>query len=196
MFSLIFCQHKELINPTNEIYSRILTDLFVCLCTHATASGHLLQRRAGHWAVLHGKGSRTGAQRRVVLQQSVDRLRVYSLAKWSKAHCTHKHTLHTCSCIDIYSLLQMIETECFAELNVFNLDGTLPSDLDWRGQPSPPPKQGLLYRLFRQVGPPVQSTYCITECTQTQWLMFIFQVSCLALKVTFYLSKRPATTDR
>uniref|UniRef100_A0A665TFF8 G protein-coupled receptor kinase n=1 Tax=Echeneis naucrates TaxID=173247 RepID=A0A665TFF8_ECHNA len=48
---------------------------------------------------------------------------------------------------------EMIETECFAELNVFYQDGTVPPDLDWRGQPSPPPKQGLLQRLFgRQVG--------------------------------------------
>uniref|UniRef100_A0AAQ4RMS1 G protein-coupled receptor kinase n=1 Tax=Gasterosteus aculeatus aculeatus TaxID=481459 RepID=A0AAQ4RMS1_GASAC len=42
----------------------------------------------------------------------------------------------------------MIETECFTELNVFHQDGTVPPDLDWRGQPSPPPKQGLLQRLF------------------------------------------------
>lgn len=49
-------------------------------------------------------------------------------------------------------LLQMIETECFLELNVFYEDGAVPPDLDWRGQPSPPPKQGLLQRLFgRQV---------------------------------------------
>ncbi|CAF97275.1 unnamed protein product [Tetraodon nigroviridis] len=48
---------------------------------------------------------------------------------------------------------QMIETGCFAELNVFHPDGTVPPDLDWRGQPSPPPKRGLLQRLFgRQVG--------------------------------------------
>ncbi|MBN3298701.1 GRK6 kinase, partial [Amia calva] len=47
---------------------------------------------------------------------------------------------------------EMIETECFKELNVFYTDGTVPPDLDWRGQPSPPPKQGLLQRLFgRQV---------------------------------------------
>uniref|UniRef100_A0A3B5APX4 G protein-coupled receptor kinase n=1 Tax=Stegastes partitus TaxID=144197 RepID=A0A3B5APX4_9TELE len=47
---------------------------------------------------------------------------------------------------------EMIETECFMELNVFYQDGTVPPDLDWRGQPSPPPKQGLLQRLFgRQV---------------------------------------------
>uniref|UniRef100_A0A673N7M1 G protein-coupled receptor kinase n=1 Tax=Sinocyclocheilus rhinocerous TaxID=307959 RepID=A0A673N7M1_9TELE len=43
---------------------------------------------------------------------------------------------------------EMIETECFKELNILNLDATVPPDLDWRGQPSPPPKQGLLQRLF------------------------------------------------
>lgn len=49
-------------------------------------------------------------------------------------------------------LFQMIETSCFDELNVFHQDGGVPPDLDWRGQPSPPPKQGLLQRLFgRQV---------------------------------------------
>lgn len=49
-------------------------------------------------------------------------------------------------------LFQMIETECFKELNVFSTDGTVPPDLDWKGQPSPQPKKGLLQRLFsRQV---------------------------------------------
>ncbi|XP_062867124.1 G protein-coupled receptor kinase 6 isoform X2 [Trichomycterus rosablanca] len=43
---------------------------------------------------------------------------------------------------------EMIESECFKELNVLNLDGSVPPDLDWRGQPSPPPKQGLMQRLF------------------------------------------------
>lgn len=53
---------------------------------------------------------------------------------------------------------QMIESECFKELNVLNLDGSVPPDLDWRGQPSPPPKQGLLQRLFgRQVSTASQS---------------------------------------
>uniref|UniRef100_A0A8D3E185 G protein-coupled receptor kinase n=1 Tax=Scophthalmus maximus TaxID=52904 RepID=A0A8D3E185_SCOMX len=48
---------------------------------------------------------------------------------------------------------EMIATECFTELNVFLQDGTVPPDLDWRGQPSPPPKLGLMQRLFgRQVG--------------------------------------------
>lgn len=51
-----------------------------------------------------------------------------------------------------FSLFQMIETECFKELNVFSTDGTVPPDLDWKGQPSPQPKKGLLQRLFsRQV---------------------------------------------
>ncbi|CAB1316480.1 unnamed protein product [Coregonus sp. 'balchen'] len=44
--------------------------------------------------------------------------------------------------------MEMIESECFQELNVFHTDGTVPPDLDWRGQPSPTPKQGLLQRLF------------------------------------------------
>lgn len=53
----------------------------------------------------------------------------------------------------------MIETECFAELNIFYQDGAVPPDLDWRGQPSPPPKQGLLQRLFgRQVSGTPQLT--------------------------------------
>ncbi|XP_061596535.1 G protein-coupled receptor kinase 6 isoform X2 [Cololabis saira] len=51
-------------------------------------------------------------------------------------------------CVSIPWQNEMIETECFSELNVFHLDGVVPPDLDWRGQPSPPPKQGLLQRLF------------------------------------------------
>lgn len=48
----------------------------------------------------------------------------------------------------------MVETECFQELNVFGLDGSVPPDLDWKGQPPAPPKKGLLQRLFsRQVTP-------------------------------------------
>ncbi|XP_074148376.1 G protein-coupled receptor kinase 6 isoform X5 [Sminthopsis crassicaudata] len=43
---------------------------------------------------------------------------------------------------------EMIETECFKELNVFGMDGTVPPDLDWKGLPSPQPKKGLLQRLF------------------------------------------------
>uniref|UniRef100_A0A3Q2PN17 G protein-coupled receptor kinase n=1 Tax=Fundulus heteroclitus TaxID=8078 RepID=A0A3Q2PN17_FUNHE len=55
-------------------------------------------------------------------------------------------------CVSIPWQNEMIETECFNELNVFNEDGIVPPDLDWKGQPSPTPKQGLLQRLFgRQV---------------------------------------------
>uniref|UniRef100_A0A8V0YDK4 G protein-coupled receptor kinase n=1 Tax=Gallus gallus TaxID=9031 RepID=A0A8V0YDK4_CHICK len=43
---------------------------------------------------------------------------------------------------------EMIETDCFKELNVFSTDGTVPPDLDWKGQPSPQPKKGLLQRFF------------------------------------------------
>ncbi|XP_040429820.1 G protein-coupled receptor kinase 6 isoform X2 [Cygnus olor] len=43
---------------------------------------------------------------------------------------------------------EMIETECFKELNVFSTDGSVPPDLDWKGQPSPQPKKGLLQRFF------------------------------------------------
>lgn len=61
--------------------------------------------------------------------------------------------------------MQMIETECFTELNVFYQDGTVPPDLDWRGQPSPPPKQGLLQRLFgRQVSGNSQVASVLLHC--------------------------------
>lgn len=59
----------------------------------------------------------------------------------------------------ISALLQMIETECFKELNVFSTDGSVPPDLDWKGQPSPQPKKGLLQRFFsRQVRKSVHPT--------------------------------------
>lgn len=45
------------------------------------ASGNLLQRRAGHRAVLHGQRRRPGAQRRVFLQQSVHGQRLHPLAE-------------------------------------------------------------------------------------------------------------------
>ncbi|KAM9788923.1 G protein-coupled receptor kinase 6 [Neosynchiropus ocellatus] len=52
-------------------------------------------------------------------------------------------------CVSIPWQNEMIETECFAELNVLQPDGSVPPDLDWRGQPPPPPpKLGLLQRLF------------------------------------------------
>ncbi|KAA8594548.1 hypothetical protein FQN60_011683, partial [Etheostoma spectabile] len=43
----------------------------------------------------------------------------------------------------------MIEMECFKEINVYETDGTLCSDLDVN-RPNPPPKRGFFYRLFRR----------------------------------------------
>ncbi|XP_051779183.1 G protein-coupled receptor kinase 5 isoform X1 [Erpetoichthys calabaricus] len=44
---------------------------------------------------------------------------------------------------------EMIETECFKELNMFGANGGLPPDLDRTCTPEPP-KKGLLQRLFRR----------------------------------------------
>ncbi|XP_051896758.1 G protein-coupled receptor kinase 5-like [Pristis pectinata] len=44
---------------------------------------------------------------------------------------------------------EMIETECFKELNVFGPNGTRSPDLDWNLLPEPP-KRSLLDRLFRR----------------------------------------------
>lgn len=137
-----------------------LTSRTACL----PASGHLLQRRAGHRAVLHGQRRRAGAQRRVLLQQSLHGQRLHPLAERGELPKKSPARVPKGPLRDTVSLVpQMIETGCFAELNVFYQDGTVPPDLDWRGQPSPPPKQGLLQRLFgRQVGGTVDtaSFYC------------------------------------
>uniref|UniRef100_A0A672N840 G protein-coupled receptor kinase n=1 Tax=Sinocyclocheilus grahami TaxID=75366 RepID=A0A672N840_SINGR len=42
---------------------------------------------------------------------------------------------------------EMIETECFSDLNVFGPQGTRPPDLDWN-QPPEPPRRSLLDRIF------------------------------------------------
>uniref|UniRef100_A0A8D2LJF7 G protein-coupled receptor kinase n=1 Tax=Varanus komodoensis TaxID=61221 RepID=A0A8D2LJF7_VARKO len=53
---------------------------------------------------------------------------------------------------------EMIDMECFKELNVFGPDGAVPPDLDWKGQQPTVPKKGLLQRLFsRQVT-------CVENC--------------------------------
>uniref|UniRef100_G3PD97 G protein-coupled receptor kinase n=1 Tax=Gasterosteus aculeatus aculeatus TaxID=481459 RepID=G3PD97_GASAC len=44
---------------------------------------------------------------------------------------------------------EMIETECFRDLNVFGPQGTRPPDLDW-DQPPEPPRRSLLDRIFRR----------------------------------------------
>ena len=48
-----------------------------------------------------------------------------------------------------FFLLQMIETDCFSELNVFGPDGSVTPDLI-EGQPPPPPSRNLLDRIFRR----------------------------------------------
>lgn len=49
---------------------------------------------------------------------------------------------------------EMIETECFSDLNVFGPQGTRPPDLDWN-QPPEPPRRSLLDRIFRRHHPEV-----------------------------------------
>nr|XP_033783525.1 G protein-coupled receptor kinase 6 isoform X2 [Geotrypetes seraphini] len=56
---------------------------------------------------------------------------------------------------------EMIETECFKELNVLAADGSVPPDLDWRGQPPPQPKKGLLQRLFSRQD-------CCGNCSESE----------------------------
>uniref|UniRef100_A0A8D0HDJ0 G protein-coupled receptor kinase n=1 Tax=Sphenodon punctatus TaxID=8508 RepID=A0A8D0HDJ0_SPHPU len=47
---------------------------------------------------------------------------------------------------------EMIETECFKDLNMFGSNGTRSPDLDWKQLPEPP-KRSLLQRLFRRHAP-------------------------------------------
>ncbi|XP_076859352.1 G protein-coupled receptor kinase 5 isoform X1 [Brachyhypopomus gauderio] len=49
---------------------------------------------------------------------------------------------------------EMIETECFSDLNVFGPQGSRPPDLDWN-QPPEPPRRRLLDRIFRRHQPEV-----------------------------------------
>uniref|UniRef100_A0A096MEM1 G protein-coupled receptor kinase n=1 Tax=Poecilia formosa TaxID=48698 RepID=A0A096MEM1_POEFO len=44
---------------------------------------------------------------------------------------------------------EMIEMECFKEINIYETDGMLCPDLDMN-RPNPPPKRGFFYRLFRR----------------------------------------------
>ncbi|KAG8135556.1 hypothetical protein E2320_008572, partial [Naja naja] len=46
---------------------------------------------------------------------------------------------------------EMIETECFKELNVFGPNGTISPDLN-KNYPPEPPKKGLLHRIFKRQG--------------------------------------------
>ncbi|XP_059913605.1 G protein-coupled receptor kinase 6 isoform X2 [Gadus macrocephalus] len=50
-------------------------------------------------------------------------------------------------CVSIPWQNEMVESECFGELSVLHAEGPVPPDLDWRGQPPPPPKQGMMHRM-------------------------------------------------
>ncbi|KAG8441205.1 hypothetical protein GDO86_006812 [Hymenochirus boettgeri] len=52
-------------------------------------------------------------------------------------------------CVSIPWQNEMIETECFKDLNIFGPNGTRSPDLDWRQLPEPP-KRSLLQRIFRR----------------------------------------------
>ncbi|KAE8619504.1 hypothetical protein XENTR_v10009818 [Xenopus tropicalis] len=52
-------------------------------------------------------------------------------------------------CVPIPWQNEMIETECYKDLNIFGPNGTRSPDLDWRQLPEPP-KRSLLQRLFRR----------------------------------------------
>lgn len=52
-------------------------------------------------------------------------------------------------CVSIPWQNEMIETECFKDLNLFGPNGTRSPDLDWRQLPEPP-KRSLLQRIFRR----------------------------------------------
>ncbi|XP_066449458.1 G protein-coupled receptor kinase 5-like [Eleutherodactylus coqui] len=52
-------------------------------------------------------------------------------------------------CVPIPWQNEMIETECFKDLNDFGPNGTRSPDLDWRQLPEPP-KRSLLQRIFRR----------------------------------------------
>ncbi|KAI1882568.1 hypothetical protein AGOR_G00252090 [Albula goreensis] len=63
-------------------------------------------------------------------------------------------------CVSIPWQNEMIETECFKELNVFGPHGSRPPDLDWDQIPAPePPRRKLLDRLFRRHQPDVSIGY-------------------------------------
>uniref|UniRef100_A0A3B3TZ98 G protein-coupled receptor kinase n=1 Tax=Poecilia latipinna TaxID=48699 RepID=A0A3B3TZ98_9TELE len=61
-------------------------------------------------------------------------------------------------CVPIPWQNEMIETECFRDLNVFGPQGTRPPDLDWN-QPPEPPRRSLLDRIFRRHVSGCERTY-------------------------------------
>lgn len=74
------------------------------------------------------------------------------------AMSTYTHWLFCVSCLILLFLFQMIEMECFKELNVFSEDGDTPPDLI-EELPPPPPRGSLFSRLFRrQVSQPFRAS--------------------------------------
>lgn len=70
----------------------------------------------------------------------------------------YTHWLFCVSCLILLFLFQMIEMECFKELNVFSEDGDTPPDLI-EELPPPPPRGSLFSRLFRrQVSQPFRAS--------------------------------------
>jgi len=64
-------------------------------------------------------------------------------------HLSNCRSLSISVSVSISISMKMIEMECFKEINVYETDGTLCSDLDVN-RPNPPPKRGFFYRLFRR----------------------------------------------
>ncbi|XP_056384848.1 G protein-coupled receptor kinase 5 isoform X2 [Hyla sarda] len=59
------------------------------------------------------------------------------------------YTKFSTGCVSIPWQNEMIETECFKELNIFGPNGTLSPDLN-RSHPPEPPKKSLLHRIFKR----------------------------------------------
>lgn len=86
----------------------------------------------------------------------------YTLEKKSKRGWTSNVYIHTLVILCFLShpavFFQMIEMECFKELNVFSEDGDTPPDLI-EELPPPPPRGSLFSRLFRrQVSQPFRAS--------------------------------------
>uniref|UniRef100_A0A8K9XMT9 G protein-coupled receptor kinase n=1 Tax=Oncorhynchus mykiss TaxID=8022 RepID=A0A8K9XMT9_ONCMY len=61
---------------------------------------------------------------------------------------------------------EMIEMECFKEINVYETEGLLCSDLDVN-RPNPPPKRGFFYRLFRREASGASSPPALSDCVSS-----------------------------
>lgn len=115
------------------------------------APGRVLQGRAGHRAVLHCERRQPGPSRQRFLRQVCHRQRLHPLAERGAGGSPSNGGLSSGSATPLSPTLppQMVETECFKDLNVFGPNGTRSPDLDWRQLPEPP-KRSLLQRLFRR----------------------------------------------